>query len=140
MDELISASIARRRFALFLMSMFAGVALFLAALGVYGVMAFLVNQRIQEFGIRMALGAQARDILLLALRPAAVLLSGGTIIGLGASIFVTRLMSSLLFGVSANDPFTFAIVPVLLGVVAMTACLIPARFATRVSPAEALRY
>src|SRR5439155_1179178 len=108
MDELISASMARRRFALSLMSMFAGVALFLAALGVYGVMAFLVNQRVQEFGIRMALGAQTRDILLLALRPAAVLLSAGTIIGVGASIFVTRLMSSLLFGVSANDPFTFA--------------------------------
>ena len=140
MDELISASMARRRFALSLMSMFAGVALFLAALGVYGVMAFLVNQRVQEFGIRMALGAQTRDILLLALRPAAVLLSAGTIIGVGASIFVTRLMSSLLFGVSANDPFTFAIVPLLLGIVAMTACLIPARYATRVSPAEALRY
>ena len=119
--------------------MFAGLALFLAALGVYGVMAFLVRQRVQEFGIRMALGAQTRDILLLALRPGAILLFGGTVIGLGASIFVTRLMSSLLFGVSANDPFTFAIVPLLLGMVAMGACLVPARYATRVSPAEALR-
>ena len=82
---------------------------------------------------------QARDILLLGLRPGAILLFGGTVIGLGASIFVTRLMSSLLFGVSANDPFTFAIVPLLLGMVAMGACLVPARYATRVSPAEALR-
>ena len=139
MEELISASIARRRFSLFLMSAFAALALFLATLGIYGVMAFLVNQRVQEFSIRLALGAQARDIVMLALRPGLILISAGSVVGLAASIAVTRLMSALLFGVSASDPLTFTIVPALLGIVALTACLIPARSAARVSPAQTLR-
>ncbi|MGE5852329.1 MAG: ABC transporter permease, partial [Deltaproteobacteria bacterium] len=99
MDELISSSMARRRLALFLMSTFAALALFLAGLGIYGVTAFLVKQRVQEFGIRMALGAQIRDILLLAVRPGLVLVSIGAAAGLMVSMFVTRLMSSLLFAV-----------------------------------------
>ena len=140
MDELLSASMARRRFSLFLMSVFAALALLLAALGIYGVMAFLVSQRIQEFGIRLALGAQSRDILTLAFRPGLVLTSTGIAIGLVASLMVTRLMSSLLFGVSASDPLTFAAVPALLGTVALTACFVPVRRATRVSPVETLRY
>ncbi len=140
MDELLSASMARRRFSLFLMSVFAALALLLAALGIYGVMAFLVSQRVQEFGIRLALGAQPRDILTLAFRPGLLLTSTGTVIGLVVSLVVTRLMSSLLFGVSASDPFTFATVPVLLGIVALAACFIPVRRATRVSPVETLRY
>jgi putative ABC transport system permease protein len=139
MADLMSASMARRKFSLFLMSVFAGSALLLAALGVYGVMAFVVSQRAQEFGIRLALGATPRNILGLAFRPGLILTATGAIVGLGASIVVTRLMSSLLFGVSASDPMTFAVVPVLLGIVTMAACFIPARRATRVSPMEVLK-
>jgi putative ABC transport system permease protein len=139
MTDLMSASMARRRFSLSLMSLFAVSALLLAALGIYGVIAFAVGQRAQEFGIRMALGAKPQDILGLAFRPGLILTATGTIIGLGASIVVTRLMSSLLFGVSASDPTTFAVVPALLGIVTMAACFIPARRATRVSPMEALK-
>jgi predicted permease len=139
MAELMSASIARRRFSVFLMSVFAVSALLLAALGIYGVMAFVVSQRAQEFGIRIALGARPRSILGLALRPGLILTATGTIVGLGASIGVTRLMSSLLFGVSASDPMTFAVVPALVGIVTLAACFIPARRATRVSPIEVLK-
>jgi predicted permease len=139
MEELISSSMARRRFALYLMSIFALLALLLASLGIYGLMTFLVNQRVREFGIRMALGAQARDVLMLALRPALLLLLTGTAVGLIASIFVTRLMSSLLFGVSSSDPLTLLVVPTVLGIVTLAACLIPARQAARISPAQALR-
>jgi putative ABC transport system permease protein len=139
MADLMSASMARRKFSLFLMSVFAVSALLLAALGIYGVMAFVVSQRAQEFGIRLALGAKPSDILGLAFRPGLILTATGTIVGLGASIVVTRLMSSLLFGVSASDPTTFAVVPALLGIVTMAACFIPARRATRVSPMEALK-
>ena len=138
MAELRSTSLARRQFSLFLMSVFAVIALLLAALGIYGVMAFVVSRRAQEFGIRLALGAKPQDILGLAFRPGLILTATGTIIGLGASIVLTRLMSSLLFGVSASDPMTFAVVPVLLGIVTMAACFIPARRATRVSPMEVL--
>jgi putative ABC transport system permease protein len=139
MADLMSASMARRHFSLFLMSVFAVSALLLAALGIYGVMAFVVGQRAQEFGIRMALGAMPRNILGLALRPGLILTGTGTIVGLAASIGVTRLMSSLLFGVSSNDPTTFAVVPVVLGIVTLAACFIPARRATRVSPMQALK-
>jgi predicted permease len=139
MADLMSVSMARRQFSLVLMSVFAVVALLLAALGIYGVMAFVVGQRAQEFGLRLALGAKPRDILGLAFRPGLILTATGTIVGLGASIIVTRLMSSLLFGVSASDPITFAVVPVLLGLVTMAACFLPARRATRVSPMEVLK-
>ena len=139
MADLMSASMARRQFSLSLMSIFAVSALLLAALGIYGVMAFAVSQRAQEFSIRLALGAKPRDILGLAFRPGLILTATGTIVGLAASIGVTRLMSSLLFGVSANDAMTFAVVPALLGFVTMAACFIPARRATRVSPMEVLK-
>jgi predicted permease len=139
MSDLMSASMARRQFSLFLMSVFAVSALLLAALGIYGVMAFVVSQRAQEFGIRLALGAKPQDILGLAFRPGLILTATGTLVGLGASIVVTRLMASLLFGVSASDPITFAIVPVLLGIVTMAACFIPARRAMRVSPMQVLK-
>jgi predicted permease len=139
MADLMSASMARRQFSLRLMSVFAVSALLLAALGIYGVMAFVVSQRAQEFGIRLALGAPPRDILGLAFRPGLILTATGTIVGMGASIVVTRLMSSLLFGVSASDPMTFALVPVLLAIVTLAACFIPARRAMRVFPMEALK-
>jgi predicted permease len=139
-NELVSSSMARRRLALFLMSTFAALALFLASLGIYGVTAFLVKQRVQEFGIRMALGAQIRDILVLAVRPGLVLVSIGAAAGLVVSMFITRLMSSLLFAVSSTDLFTFITVTLVLAFVAVIACLIPARYATRISPTEALRH
>jgi predicted permease len=139
MADLMAASMARRKFSLVLMAVFAVSALLLAALGIYGVMAFVVSQRTQEFGIRLALGAKPGNILGLAFRPGLMLTATGTIVGLGASIVVTRLMSSLLFGVAASDPMTFAVVPVLLGIVTMAACFIPARRATRVSPMEVLK-
>ena len=139
MADLMSASMARRKFSLVLMSVFGVSALLLAALGIYGVMAFVVSQRAQEFGIRLALGATPRNILGLAFGPGLVLTAIGTIVGLAASIGVTRLMSSLLFGVSASDPMTFAVVPVLLGIVTAAACFVPARRATRISPMEALK-
>jgi putative ABC transport system permease protein len=113
--------------------------LFLAALGIYGVMAFLVSQRAQEFGVRLALGAQRRDILFLAFRPGLALASVGIAAGAAASIALSRLLSSLLFGVSPSDLFTFLSVPALLGLVALIACWVPARRAIRTSPAEALR-
>jgi putative ABC transport system permease protein len=139
MDELMSTSLARRRFSLALMSVFAVGALFLATLGVYGVMAFVVSQRTQEFGIRSALGARPRDIILIALRPGLILTGLGTALGLTASVVVTRVMSALLFVVSPRDPLTFAIVPIVLGIAILAACLIPARRATRVSLVQALR-
>jgi predicted permease len=139
MDELMSTSLARRRFSLALMSVFAIVALFLATLGIYGVMAFVVSQRVQEFGIRSALGARPRDIILIALRPGLILTGIGTVVGLSASVVVTRVMSALLFVVSPEDPLTFATVPAVLGIAVLAACLIPARRATRVSPVQALR-
>ena len=139
MADLMSASMARRRFSLFLIAGFAVSALLLAALGIYGVMAFVVSQRAQEFGIRLALGAKPGDILGLAFRPGLILTATGTIVGLCASIVVTRLMSSLLFGVSASDPATFVVVPVVMGIVTLAACFIPARRATRVSPMEVLK-
>ena len=139
MRDLMSASMARRKFSLSLMSLFAASALLLAALGIYGVMAFVVSQRAQEFGIRLALGASPQGILGLAFRPGVLMTATGTLMGLVGSIVVTRLMSSLLFGVSASDAMTFAVVPVLLGIVTMAACFIPARRATRVSPMEVLK-
>src|SRR6266481_5762043 len=139
-DELMSASMARRRFSLSLMAMFAVLALFLAAIGVYGVMAYAVSQRTQEFGLRMALGAQHRDIILLALRPGMFLAVMGVLAGLSTALAVTRLMSTLLFGISPLDPLTFIGVPLVLAAVALLACWIPARRAVRVSPVVALRY
>ena len=139
MEDMMSASIARRRFSLFLMTAFAASALLLAALGIYGVVAFSVAQRSQEFGVRTALGASARDILTVAVKPGLVLASVGAGAGLIAAFIATRLMTAMLFGVSATDPVTFIAVPVVLLLVAVVACLIPGRRATRVSPIRALR-
>jgi len=139
-EDLISASMARRRFALFLMEAFAVLALLLVVIGIYGLMSYAVGQHTQEFGIRMALGAQRRDIVLLALRPGLLLTLVGVLTGLAGAIVTTRLMSSLLFGVSPTDPATFLAVSVLLIFVALVACYVPARRAVRVDPTVALRY
>jgi putative ABC transport system permease protein len=132
--------LADRRFLLLLVGLFAAAALALAAVGIYGVVAFSVTRRTQEIGIRMALGGQPSDVLRLVLGEGARMAALGIGIGVVASIAITRLMSSLLFGISATDPWTFADVAVLLSLVALLACYIPARRATRVDPLVALRY
>ena len=139
MPEMMAASLARRKFSLSLMAAFGALALFLASIGIYGVMAYAVSQRAQEFCIRMALGAQPRDVLLLALRPGAVLTFTGVALGLIAAQGATHLMTSLLFGVSPADPITFVGVPATLAFVALLACWIPARRAVRIPPVAALR-
>jgi putative ABC transport system permease protein len=137
--DMMSASIARRRFSLSLMTAFAASALLLAALGIYGVVSFSVNQRYQEFGVRAALGAMPREILAVAVRPGLTLAAAGAGAGLFVAFIATRLMAAMLFGVEATDPVTFIAVPVVLLLVAGIACLIPGRKATKVPPIHALR-
>jgi putative ABC transport system permease protein len=138
-DGLVLQSMATQRFGMFLLGAFAGVALLLAAIGLYGVMSYAVAQRRKEIGVRMALGAQERDVSRMVVREGMVLVLYGAAIGLVASLALTRLMSRLLYGVSAVDPPTMLTVPALLGAVALVACLFAARRATRVSPMIALR-
>src|SRR5690349_3853905 len=138
-NELASTSLARRQFALKLVSIFALSALLLAALGIYGVMTYLVTQRSQEFGVRLALGAVQRDIVSLVLGPGLVLTAIGVVVGLGVSIVTARLMSALIYGVSTIDPVTLVGVALVLAVVTLVACLLPVRQAARVSPMDALR-
>ncbi len=128
------------RFNLILIAIFGGIALLLASVGLYSVMAYSVTQRAHELGIRMAIGASPRDILRLVLAQGVRLTLMGAALGLVASLFVTRTLASLLFGVSATDPLTFATVPIVLASVAMLACCLPARRAMRVDPMVALRY
>jgi predicted permease len=140
MDEILAESLAGRTFAMILLSIFAGMALLLAAIGIYGVVSHLVGQRTHEIGIRMALGARPRDILRDVLGEGGKMAVVGVALGLMAAFGLTRLMSSMLFGVSATDPMTFAaVIAVLLGV-ALLACWIPARRAMRVDPMVALRH
>jgi putative ABC transport system permease protein len=139
MQEMMANSLERRRFALTLMAMFGALALFLASIGIYGVMAYAIGQRSQEFSIRIALGAESRDILLLAFRPGVTLACIGIGVGLLGGFGAARLMSSLLFGVAPDDPATFGAVVIVLALVALAACGIPARRAIRTPPTIALR-
>ncbi|HEY6412673.1 MAG TPA: ABC transporter permease [Edaphobacter sp.] len=132
--------LADRRFLLLLVGLFAGVALALAAVGIYGVVAFSATRRTQEIGIRMALGAQRRDVLHLVFSEGARMAALGVVIGIGAALAITRLMSTLLFGISATDPLTFVVVAVLLSLVTLLASYVPARRAMQVDPMVALRY
>ena len=139
MDQLLSATVATERFNLFLLVFFAALALTLAAVGIYGVLAFGVSRRTREIGIRLALGAHPREVLRLVVRQGMQLVFAGILLGIAGALALTRLMASLLYSVSPTDPATFAVVSVLLGLVALIACYVPARRAMRVDPMVALR-
>jgi putative ABC transport system permease protein len=139
-DETLGEMKAQRRLNMMLFAVFAAIALLLAAVGIYGVISYSVTQRTHEFGIRIALGAKRSDVLRLVVGQGMVLSLVGVAIGLAASVALTRFMASLLYEVGAIDPVTFAIVAVALVGVALVACFVPARRATRVDPMEALRY
>jgi predicted permease len=140
MEELVSETVGTRRFAMWLLLLFAGLALALATVGIYGVTSYGVSQRKHEIGIRMALGAGRREVLRLILTQGMTTVATGLALGMVAAFALTRLMSSLLFSVSATDPLTFLVISLLLAGVALLACLLPARRATKVDPMIALRY
>jgi putative ABC transport system permease protein len=140
MDEVVAQSFWDRRFFGTLFTIFAGLALFLASLGLYGVMAYSVKQRTQEIGVRMALGAQTGDVLRLVTGQGLRLILIGLVIGFVCAFFLAKLLSGSLHGISAHDPPSFAFVPVILFIVGLAACYLPARAAMRLDPMEALRY
>jgi putative ABC transport system permease protein len=140
MEQLRTASVAPQSATLILLGAFSALALVLAAIGIYGVLSYLVAQRTHEIGIRIALGAQHKDVLRMVLGHGGKIALTGIAIGIAAAFGLTRLMSSLLFSVSASDPATFTGVAVLLLLVALAACYIPARRAMKVDPIVALRY
>jgi putative ABC transport system permease protein len=139
MEQLIAESLAQRRFSMFLLSIFAGIGLVLAVIGVYGVMAYSVTQRTHEIGVRMALGAQAGSILSMIIRQGMRVVIIGVLAGLTGAYFLMRVLKDLLFNVSATDPITFAAITVLLVAIALLACYLPARRAARLDPMIALR-
>ena len=140
MEEWLSRSTASRCFNMQLLGIFATLALLLAGIGIYGVTSYAITRRTHEIGVRLALGAQPRDVLKLVIRQCMKLALIGVGVGLLTSFALTRVMASLLYGVSATDPATFVGVSLLLAVIALLACYIPARRATKIDPLVALRY
>jgi len=139
MDERITRSLTGRRFSTLLLGLFASLALTLAAVGIYGIVACSVTQRTHEIGVRVALGAQRGDVVAMVVRQGMALTAIGTLAGVTVALALVRVMSGLLFGVSAADPITFISIPMLLAIVSLVACYVPARRATRVDPMRALR-
>jgi putative ABC transport system permease protein len=140
MDEIRGEAVAPQRLNLMLLSIFAGIAFVLAIVGIYGVMSYAVTQRTHEIGIRMAIGAQPRDVFRMILGQGMLLTGAGMVIGLFGAYGLTRLMATMLFNIKPTDPATFAVVALLLTAVALLACYIPGRRATKVDPVDSLRY
>jgi putative ABC transport system permease protein len=140
LDEIVANSLSVRRFSMEIVALFALVALLLAALGIYGVISYLVSERTHEIGIRLALGAQRIDVVRMILRQGLRLALAGVAVGLVGALAVSQLMGGLLYGVRPTDPLTFAVVTLLLIVVALLACYMPARRAITIDPLVALRY
>jgi putative ABC transport system permease protein len=139
-DEIVALSVSRQKFNMWVMSVFGGCALLLAAIGIYGLMAYSVEQRTQEIGIRLALGAQAAQVRQMVVKQGMLLALAGIALGLAGAFLLAQLITTFLFGVTATDPLVFAGVPVLLAVVAFIAVWLPARRASAVDPLIALRY
>jgi putative ABC transport system permease protein len=139
MDEILATSIASRRFHMFLVGVFAGLAVVLAVIGLYAVISYSVAERIHEMGLRLALGAQPANLLALVLREGLVLVASGAAVGIAVALVLTRFIETLLFGVHARDLATFVAAPALLFAAGLLGCLAPARRAMRTDPAVALR-
>jgi putative ABC transport system permease protein len=140
MEEVLAGSLAFQRFVMLLLSLFAGMGVALAAVGIYGVMSYSAARRTHEIGVRLALGAVPGDVVRLVLRRGMALTGAGVVLGLAGALALTRLLASTLFGVTPTDPLTFGAVTALLAVVALMACYLPARRAASGDPVEALRY
>jgi putative ABC transport system permease protein len=139
MDDLIANSLSQRRFSMLLLAAFAGLALLLAAVGIYSVLSFAVRRRVREIGIRVALGAETKDILRLIINEGMKAAIIGVLIGIGGALVLGRVLASLIYGISATDPATFAAVAALLSLVALLASAIPAYRAAKIEPTRALR-
>jgi putative ABC transport system permease protein len=140
LESFVTENVASRRLSVVLLSLFAGLALLLASVGIYGVMSYGVTQRLREIGIRIALGAHSADVVRLVVKQGAILTLAGVAVGLIGSFALTRFMADLLFGIRPSDPITFLAVAVFLSIVAVAASYIPARRAAKLDPVTALRY